>query len=136
MTDDCSERYLKGREVFIRMWGAEAIDRFEDNIAAISPDLLTFIMEFVAGDLWTRNVIEPKTRSLITIAVLGAMGRTRQLGEHVEGALNNGATEEEVVETLLHLSAYAGFPIAWDSLEIARRVFKTRHRRRGHPSSG
>ena len=111
------------------MWGEEAISRFESNIEAISPDLLRFIMEFAAGELWTRDGIDPKTRSLITLAILGTLGRTRQLGEHVEGALNNGATEEEIVETLLHLSAYAGFPAAWDSLEVARRVFKTRHRR-------
>jgi 4-carboxymuconolactone decarboxylase len=127
--DRDSDRYAAGREAFVRMWGEEAISRFESNIEAISPDLLRFIMEFAAGELWTRDGIDPKTRSLITLAILGTLGRTRQLGEHVEGALNNGATEEEIVETLLHLSAYAGFPAAWDSLEVARRVFKTRHRR-------
>jgi 4-carboxymuconolactone decarboxylase len=123
-------RYLPGREVFVRMWGEEAIARFESNVEALSPDLLRFILEFVAGDVWTRDGLDPKTRSLITLAILGTLGRTRQLAEHVEGAINNGASEEEIVETLLHLSAYAGFPAAWDSLETARRVFKTRHRRR------
>ncbi len=126
------ERYSSGRDVFVRMWGEEAITRFEGNLEALSPDLLRFIMEFVAGAVWTRDAIDPKTRSLITIAVLGTLGRTRQLAEHVEGALNNGATEEEIVEALLHLSVYAGFPASWDSLEIARRVFKTRHRRPGN----
>jgi 4-carboxymuconolactone decarboxylase len=129
--DENDGRYAEGREVFARMWGEESISRFEDNLDAISPDLRRFIMEFVAGEVWTRGVIDAKTRSLITLAVLGTLGRTKQLGEHVEGALSNGATEEEIVETLLHLSAYAGFPAAWDSLEIARRVFKTRHRRPG-----
>jgi len=127
--DRDGDRYAAGREAFVRMWGEEAISRFESNIEAISPDLLRFIMEFAAGELWTRDGIDPKTRSLITLSILGTLGRTRQLGEHVEGALNNGATEEEIVETLLHLSAYAGFPAAWDSLEVAHRVFKTRHRR-------
>jgi 4-carboxymuconolactone decarboxylase len=123
------ERYEQGRELFVRMWGEESIARFESNMQALSPDLLRFIMEFVAAEVWTREAIDPKTRSLVTIAVLGALGRSRQLAEHVEGALNNGATEEEIVETLLHLSAYAGFPAAWDSIDVARRVFKTRHRR-------
>jgi len=126
-----SQRYTAGRDVFVRMWGEEAISRFESNLESISPDLLTFIMEFVAGEIWSRDVLDARTRSLITLAVLGTLGRNRQMGEHVEGALNNGATEEEIVETLLHLSAYAGFPAAWDSLEVARRVFKTRHRRPG-----
>jgi 4-carboxymuconolactone decarboxylase len=129
LDDRDDERYAVGRDVFVRMWGEEGISRFEANIEAVSPDLLSFIMEFVAGDVWTRNAIDAKTRSLVTIAVLGTLGRSRQLGEHVEGAISNGATEEEIVETLLHLSAYAGFPAAWDSLEVARRVFRTRHRR-------
>ena len=86
-------------------------------------------MEFVAGQVWTRNVIDARTRSLITLAVLGTLGRSRQLGEHVEGALNNGATEDEIIETLLHLSAYAGFPAAWDSLEVASPPY-SRHRHR------
>lgn len=129
--DQENARYDMGRDVFVRMWGEEAITRFESNIRDLSPDLLRFIMEFVAAEVWTREAIDTKTRSLVTIAILGAMGRTRQLGEHVEGALNNGATEEEIVETLLHLSVYAGFPAAWDSLDVARRVFRTRHRRPG-----
>ncbi|MBV9281939.1 MAG: carboxymuconolactone decarboxylase family protein, partial [Chloroflexi bacterium] len=119
MADENREdrRYLLGREVFVRMWGEGGIERFESNIEALSPDLLRFILEFVAGDVWTRDGLDPKTRSLITLAILGTLGRTRQLAEHVEGAINNGASEEEIVETLLHLSAYAGFPAAWDSLE-------------------
>ena len=127
-------RYELGRETFVRMWGERAISRFEDNLTGVSPDLLQFIMEFVAGELWTRDALDPRTRSLITISVLGTLGRSRQLAEHVEGALSNGATEAEIVEKLLHLSAYAGFPAAWDSLEVARRVFNTRHRRRGRES--
>jgi 4-carboxymuconolactone decarboxylase len=113
------------------MWGEEAIARFESNLESISPDLLRFIMEFAAGELWTRDALDPKTRSLVTLAILGTLGRTRQLAEHIEGALNNGASEQEIVETLLHLSGYAGLPAAWDSLEVAHRVFKTRHRRPG-----
>jgi 4-carboxymuconolactone decarboxylase len=124
-----SERYDRGREAFVGMWGAEATDRFESNIEGISPDLLRFIMEHAFGDLWVRPGIDSKTRSLVTIAVLGTLGRIRQLGEHVEGALNNGATEEEIMETLLHLGPYAGIPAAWDSMEMAKRIFRTRHRR-------
>jgi 4-carboxymuconolactone decarboxylase len=124
-----SERYAQGREAFVRMWGDEATDRFESNIEGTSPDLLRFIMEHAFGDLWIRPGIDSKTRSLVTIAVLGTLGRTRQLGEHVEGALNNGASEEEIMETLLHLGPYAGIPAAWDSMEMARRIFRTRHRR-------
>jgi len=129
--DSDNDRYLTGREVFVRMWGEDSIQRFESNVDALSPDLLRFIMEFVAGDVWSRDGIDPKTRSLVTIGVLGALGRSKQLAEHIEGALNNGATEAEVVETLLHLSVYAGFPAAWDSIDTARRVFRTRHRRPG-----
>ncbi|HEX8917748.1 MAG TPA: carboxymuconolactone decarboxylase family protein [Chloroflexota bacterium] len=133
MTDEPDERYQQGREMFARMWGDESIRRFEANLGAVSPDLLHAIMSFAAGEIWTRQGLDPKMRSLITIAVLGTLGRSRQLGEHIEGAIGNGATEEEIIETLLHLSVYAGFPAAWDSLEVARRVFKTRHRR---PPSG
>ncbi len=112
--------------------GEEAITRFEGNMDALLPDFRKLVMEFVAGDLYDRGGIDAKTRSLITCLVVGALGRNRQLAEHIEGALKNGATEEEVTETLLHLCAYAGFPAAWHSLEVARRVFSTRHRRRGN----
>jgi alkylhydroperoxidase/carboxymuconolactone decarboxylase family protein YurZ len=122
-------RYAQGRDAFARIWGDEATTRFEGNIRDVSPDLLNFIMEFAFGDVWSRGELDSKTRSLITIAVLGTLGRSRQLGEHVEGALNNGASEAEVLETLLHLSAYAGLPAAWDSIEMARRIFRTRHKR-------
>ncbi|MGI8824345.1 MAG: carboxymuconolactone decarboxylase family protein [Chloroflexota bacterium] len=125
------ERYAAGREVFVRMWGDEAITRFESNVEMLSPDLLRFIMEFVAADVWSRGCLDGRTRSLVTVAVLGTLGRNKQLAEHVEGALNNGASEDEIVEALLHLTAYAGFPAAWESIETARRVFKTRHRRPG-----
>ena len=124
-----SLRYVQGREAFVRMWGEEATRRFETNIEGVSPELLQFIMEHAFGDVWIRDALDAKTRSLVTIAVLGTLGRTRQLGEHVEGALNNGASEEEIMETLLHLGPYAGIPAAWDSMEMAQRIFRTRHRR-------
>jgi 4-carboxymuconolactone decarboxylase len=65
----------------------------------------------------------PRTKSLVTVAALAAIGRTLGLELNIRMALNNGATRQEVVETLLHIAPYAGFPAAWEGLALAAKVF-------------
>ena len=74
------------------------------------------------GDVWQRGVLDLKTRSLITVAVLAAMGRQHELKGHVRGALNNGATPQELQEVLLHLAAYCGIPAAVEAFRTAASV--------------
>jgi 4-carboxymuconolactone decarboxylase len=86
------------------------------------------LTEFCFGDTWGRegSHLDLKTRRLLTIAALTAMGRERQLRGHIGGALTQGITPEEITETLVHLIAYCGFPAGLTALEIANEVFKDR----------
>ncbi|HEU0004968.1 MAG TPA: carboxymuconolactone decarboxylase family protein, partial [Terriglobia bacterium] len=78
----------------------------------------------LAGEVWTRPALDLRTRSLATIAGLTALGRPRALALNIEMALQNGATRIEVEECILHMAFYAGFPCAWEALQIAHEVFQ------------
>ena len=74
------------------------------------------------GDVWQRPGLDLKTRSLITVAMLTALGKQHELKGHVRGALNNGATPEEISEVLLHASIYCGLPAAVEAYRSAAEV--------------
>lgn len=77
------------------------------------------------GSVWTREGLDRKTRSCITLAVLTALGRTEEIPLHVRGALRNGLTEQEISEVLLHTAVYAGVPAARTAFEIAERTLRS-----------
>ena len=121
MTDrDRSER---GRALLEEMLGREHLEQTLDHWNEISPDLAGYITEFVAGEIWSRPGLDRRTKSLVTIAALTALGRTRALELNLRIARRNGATQQEVVETLLQIAPYAGFPASWEGLALAHQVF-------------
>ncbi len=89
----------------------------------LSPDYLDWVTEFALGRIWARPQIDLKTRSLCTISALTVLGRINNLKTHIRGAVGNGATREEIIEVILHMTIYGGFPDAWDGLAAAREVF-------------
>jgi 4-carboxymuconolactone decarboxylase len=89
----------------------------------MSPDFERYVIEFLAGEIWSRPQLDRRTKSLVTIAALAALGRPQGLELNIRMALANGATRQEIIETLLHIAPYAGFPAAWEGLTVARRVF-------------
>ena len=105
------------------MVGDAEAERIRQGWREISPDLEQLILEFVAGRIWTRPGLDLKTRSLSTVAALTALGRTSALELNIRMALGNGATKEDVLEIMLHMAPYAGFPAVWDAMKIAARVF-------------
>jgi 4-carboxymuconolactone decarboxylase len=80
----------------------------------------------IYGDVWEREELSKRDRSLITIAALIAMGRERQLIGHLNRAVDNGVTHEEIIETITHLAFYSGFPTAITAATIAKEVFAER----------
>jgi 4-carboxymuconolactone decarboxylase len=78
--------------------------------------------EYAWGAIWTRPGLERKTRSFLALAYLAALGRHSEFRGHVAGALNNGATREEICEVLLQSAAYCGLPVALESTRIAKEV--------------
>jgi 4-carboxymuconolactone decarboxylase len=122
---DESERYQRGREVILDVWGPEQGAAILDRWRDLSPDLERQIVESMFGDRWALPAPAPdlKTRSLIHVATLTALGRATQLRVHLIGALRNGATEREIVETILQVGLLAGFPTSWDALAVCKEAF-------------
>ena len=114
----------KGTEMLERMLGAERTAEVRAGWSRLSPDFDDLVTNFLAAEIWSRPNLEPKLRSLVVIAAATALGRVSALRLHVEMGLNNGLTEAEIREALIHLAFYAGFPAAWDALVIADEVFR------------
>lgn len=118
------ERKRRGAQLIEQMLGTKDADEVRRSWRKICPEFEQYVTGFVAGEIWARHGLDRRTKSLITIAALTAMGRPRALELNIRMALNNGATRSEVVETLLHLAPYAGFPAAWESLATAWKIFR------------
>jgi 4-carboxymuconolactone decarboxylase len=125
---DESDRYQRGREVILDVWGPEQGAAILDSWRDLSPDLERQIVEYMFGDRWALSAPAPdlKTRSLVHVAALTALGRSTQLRLHLVGALRNGATEREIVETILQVGLLAGLPTSWDALAVCNEVFAER----------
>ena len=97
-----------------------------DNIRATGPKLIKLTEEVIYGDMWEREELSKRDRSLVTLSALIAMGRERQLIGHLNRALDNGVTQDEIIETITHLAFYSGFPTAITAATIAKEVFADR----------
>ena len=117
------ERYQKGLELLKRMLGEKTAEETRRRWQKLSPDFERYVLEFLSGEIWSRSGLPLKIKSLCTISALAALGRVQGLELNIRMALNNGATREEIIETLLQIAPYAGFPAAWEGLQIAERVF-------------
>lgn len=122
-----SERFQKGERLLEEMLGRERAEETRAAWRRMSPDFEQYVVEFLSGEIWSRPQLDRRTKSLVTIAVLTALGRPQGLELNIRMALRNGATEQEIVETLLHIAPYAGFPAAWEGLTVADRVFREIH---------
>lgn len=95
-----------------------------ESLADICPDLGRYIIEFPFGDIYQRGNLSLQQRELITIAILAALGHCRpQLIVHINGALNVGCQPQAIIETILQLSVYAGFPAAINGMLAVKEVF-------------
>lgn len=117
------ERTERGARLIEQMLGPDEAARTREAWRAISPEFERYVTEFLAGEIWSRPQLDLRTRSLATVAALAALGRTRGLELNIRMALNNGASRQEITETLLHIAPYAGFPAAWDGLALTAKVF-------------
>jgi 4-carboxymuconolactone decarboxylase len=96
-------------------------------LADIAPDFATYIFEFPFGDIYSRPGLDVRAREIATIAALTAMGNaTPQLKVHIEAGLNVGLSRQEIIEILMQMAVYAGFPAALNGLFAAKEVFALR----------
>lgn len=97
-----------------------------DALADIAPDFATYLLEFPFDDIYSREGLALRDREIATIAALAAMGHAQpQLKVHIQAGLNVGLTRDEIVEILMQMAVYAGFPAALNGLFAAREVFAT-----------
>lgn len=101
-------------------------DAFVEKAFANADDFSAPLQEFVTrnawGTVWNRPGLDLKTRSMITLSMLTALGRSHEIKGHVRGALNNGVSIEEIREVLLHATVYCGVPLAIDAFRAAQEV--------------
>jgi 4-carboxymuconolactone decarboxylase len=102
--------------------GEDFVEKAFANADDFTMPLQEFITRNAWGTVWCRDGLELKTRSLITVSMLTALGRAHELKGHLRGALNNGATPEEIREVLLHAAVYCGAPLAVDAFRVAQEV--------------
>jgi 4-carboxymuconolactone decarboxylase len=124
MADQPSDKFQAGMAVRRQVLGDAYVDASLSKMDEFSRDLQTIITEHAWGDIWTREGLSLKQRSLINIALLSALNRPHELELHLRGAINNGCTITEIREALLQTAVYAGLPSGLDSFRVARRVFE------------
>ena len=120
MADD---RYDAGMRVRREVLGDEHVDRANAAAAPFDSDFQRFITEMAWGSVWTRDAqLDRRTRSCLTIALLAALGRERELAMHIRAGVRNGLSEAEIAEVLMHTAVYAGVPAANAAFAIAKQV--------------
>ena len=121
-----SARYQRGLETLTKVTGDNA-RRTLENLKDIAPDLGRWVVEFGYADVLSRPGLDLRTRELATVAALTALGTAQpQLRAHVNGALNVGCKPQEIVEVVMQMVGYAGFPAALNGIMIVKEVFAER----------
>src|SRR5215475_15996122 len=103
---------------------SQAATTARDEVRKVAPKLIEMSEKVLYGDVWERPGLSKRDRSLITVAALIAMYRGDQLTGHLERALANGVTKEEIGEVITHMAFYSGWPTAMTAGRIARKVFE------------
>jgi len=132
LPDSTAERAREGAKVRRQVLGAAYVDAGKQQANPFTQHFIEFTQSQCWGNVWLRPGLNRKTRSMLNIAMLAAMGRWPELEIHTLGALNNGVTEEEIAEILLQAGVYAGVPVASEGFRTAFRVIE-KHRESSKP---
>jgi 4-carboxymuconolactone decarboxylase len=120
------ERFERGARALAAIDG-RAGERIVDALADVAPDFARYLIEFPFGDIYARPGLGLREREIATVAALTALGNAApQLRVHIEAGLNVGLSREEIVETIMQMAVYAGFPAALNGLFAAKEVFAGR----------
>ncbi|GAC1534711.1 MAG: carboxymuconolactone decarboxylase family protein [Candidatus Velthaea sp.] len=117
-----NERIEKGREIRRKVLGGDYVDQPGATPTKMQAAFRQFTTENCWGTVWVRDGLSHKERSMLNLAMLSVMARWHEFEVHVRGALNNGVTEDEIVEIILQAGVYAGVPIASEAFKIADSV--------------
>jgi 4-carboxymuconolactone decarboxylase len=120
MSETLFDRGLKVRREVL---GDAYVDRSLKSGTEFRQPMQELVTEFCWGAVWSREGLDRRTRSLVNIGMLTALNRSTELAAHVRGAVNNGATKEEIQEVLLQTAVYCGMPAGLESFRVAEKVF-------------
>jgi 4-carboxymuconolactone decarboxylase len=95
-----------------------------ERIGDVAPKLVDLTEKVLFGDVWERPGLSKRDRSMITVTALVAMNRTEQLPFHLRRALDNGVTQDEIVELITHMAFYSGWPTAMSAMRLAKEAFQ------------
>lgn len=119
-----SSRYTMGLAMLDKVDGTVG-QAVVDSLKDIAPDFATYLIEFPFGDIYSRPGLDLKSREIATVAALTALGNTApQLKVHIGAALNVGCSKDEIIEIIMQMAVYAGFPAALNGLTAAKEVFE------------
>ncbi|HEX6257007.1 MAG TPA: 4-carboxymuconolactone decarboxylase [Euzebyales bacterium] len=116
------ERYETGMRVRREVLGDDYVDRANAGTAPMTQAFQHHITRVAWGDVWSRDGLDRRTRSCLTLALLAALGHERELALHVRAALGNGVTADDIAEVLLHTAVYAGIPAANAAMRTAQKT--------------
>jgi 4-carboxymuconolactone decarboxylase len=119
MTDDL---YKKGMAVRRQVLGDAYVDKAAASIDDFNRDFQRIVTEYCWGEVWTRDVLSNKQRSLNNLCIIATLNRAAEFEIHVRGALRNGCTPAEIRDTLIQVAVYAGIPAGVEAFRIARKV--------------
>lgn len=120
------DKFDTGMETRRAVLGDAHVDRAEAAKTEFDADFQHFITEGAWGSVWSRSGLTKRERSLITIALLAALGHDEEVAMHVRAVANTGATADDIKEALLHVAVYAGVPAANRAFRIAKRELEGR----------
>lgn len=126
MSTTKTERFERGWEKLKEIDGQAGVKVIE-SLKDISPDLAKYTIEYPFGDVYSRGILDNRTKEIAVVAALAAMGNARpQLKVHINAALNVGITEKELSEIMILMSVYAGFPAALNGTSALKEVIEER----------
>jgi len=120
------ERYDQGLKTRREVLGAEYVDKSMAAVDEFNKPFVEMLNTYCWNDIWNRPGLERKTRSMLNLAMLSALGKEHELKLHLAGSLNNGVTKEQIREVLLQVAIYCGVPAAVVAFRCAKEVFKER----------
>ena len=112
----------KGLAVRAQLWGEESLQPGNQYLRNFDEDFASFLNNQLFGGIWSRPGLPMQTRSIITMAVLMALGRSPELKLHMTGAVNIGVSSQEIKELIIHVSQYSGLPTAMEAIRIYNEV--------------
>lgn len=124
MTDEPTARHAQGMKTRRAVLGDAHVDRAEAAKTAFDAPFQTLITEAAWGSVWSRTEWTRRERSMVTIALLAALGQDEEVAMHVRATANTGATPDDIREALLHVAIYAGVPAANHAFKIVKQTYK------------